>query len=130
MNYLSTSLPNLFTEYKCFTKLQKIPQETLFGVYNNRKVERKSWGFETPLNRLRVEIFLCPFGQQISFKPALPVKNQRTILRCKSHEIQKKSAVTILVQHLQFLHKKGNFLNVISNRNIKFRGLKTEFWAT
>ena len=23
-------------------KLQKIPQETLFGVYNNRKVERES----------------------------------------------------------------------------------------
>ena len=67
--------------------------------------ERKELGFEPPLNRLRVEMFLCPFGQQLSLEPAPPVKNQRTILRCKSHEIQKKSTVTILVQNLQFLHK-------------------------
>ena len=87
-------------------KFCRIPQEdSSLGFTNNRERKERVEGLNPFWNRLKVEVFLCPFGQQIPFKPALPVKNQRTILRHKSHEILKKSDVTILVQNLQFLHK-------------------------
>ena len=63
-------------------------------------------------------MFLCPFGQQLSLKPALPVKNQRTIFRCKSHKtLKKKLLVKILVQNLQVLHKN------LSDRQISITSL-------
>ena len=106
----------------------RIPQEdSSLGFTNDRKMKERVEGLNPFWNRLKVEVFLCPFGQQIPFKPALPVKNQRTILRCKSHEINKKSTVTMLVQNLQFYIKKSERKY---DRNMKFRGLKTEFSAT
>ena len=41
------------------TKLYRIPQETLFGVYNKlEKYEREGWGFEPLLKRWKFEDIL------------------------------------------------------------------------
>ena len=69
--------------------LENTPRELLSGVYKYHKRREKGEGLNPFWNRLKVEVFLCPFGQQLSFKCAQLVKNQRAILRCKSHKILK-----------------------------------------
>ena len=56
----------------------RIPQEdSSLGFTNDRKMKERVEGLNPFWNRLKVEVFLCPFGQQLSLEPALPVKTSQ-----------------------------------------------------
>ena len=71
----------------------------------------------TPFVPVEVEEILCLFGHQLFFTYAQPVKNQRAILCCKSHEILKNFCYNISTKFTIF------YVKNLSDRQISITAL-------
>jgi len=127
---LSKNYPTSYsTSYSIYYRLQKLisfaecPKRLSLGFTITEKFERKSWGMEPLLCRLKLEEILCLLGKQFFFEDEKPVKNQRDTFRCKSHKTPK-NVVKKFVQNLQFLQKISEWKYDRDMNNICQKGMQ------
>ena len=126
---LPTLLPNLFTyrlQNALWTFVEYPKRTSHWGLQISEKNGEKSEGLNPFWNRLKVEVFLGQFGQHLPFTCVKPITNQQALL-AGNHKKLKEKLLKKLVPKIPQKWQKSEWKD---NRNMMFRGLKTEFPAT